>query len=174
LRGKREEKEGEEVKKMLNPPEEMEEEPKNNLKAKKMKQKALKEGDHKGEVQPGKFSPVNGQPLPYGKRFTSETAREARAKRTNIDRERRSIAQAFMKNMSELHEMRDRNGKIVQKTGAEIIAESIMVACNKGNANAMNIALGLMGEKPAEKIAISAPNADVIRNVEEALLGDAK
>lgn len=162
------------MRKKVDAPEGMVEEPKNSLKAKKMKQKTLKDVDHRGEVQPGKFSPVNGQPLPYGKRFTSETAREARAKRTNIEKERRSIAQAFIKNMCEVHEMRDRNGKIVQKTGAEIIAESIMVACNKGNANAMNIALGLMGEKPAEKIAISAPNADVIKNVEEALFGDAK
>ena len=132
-----------------------------------MKEEELK---NKKLKQP-KVSPVNGQPLPHGKRFTSETAREARAKRTKIDAERKSIAQAFRKNMLELHEMRDRSGKVVQKTGAEIIAESIMVACNKGNANAMNIALGLMGEKPVEKIAISAPNAEIIKNVEEALFG---
>lgn len=119
-------------------------------------------------------SPINGQPLPKGRQFTSETAREARAKRATIENERKSIAEAFRKNMVSTHEMRDKNGKIIEKTGAEIIAEAIMVACNKGNANAMNIALGLMGEKPADKIAISAPNADVIRNVEEALLGDAK
>lgn len=145
----------------------IEEEPKNALKSKKLKDKTLKE-------KPRPVSPINGQPLPKGRQFTSETAREARAKRTNIDAERRSIAQAFRKNMLEVHEMRDRNGKIVQKTGAEIIAESIMVACNKGNANAMNIALGLMGEKPAEKIAISAPDADIIKNVEEALFGRGK
>ena len=60
------------------------------------------------------------------------------------------------------------------RTGAEIIADSIMTACNKGNANAMNIALGLMGEKPAEKIAISAPDAEIIKNVENALFGRGK
>lgn len=132
----------------------MTDEPKNEIKGKQIK-----------------VSPINGQPLPRGRQFTSETAREARQKRTNIDKERRSIAQAFRKNMLELHEMKDRHGKIVHKTGAEIIAESIMVACNKGNANAMNIALGLMGEKPAEKIAISAPDTEIIKNVEAALFG---
>lgn len=115
-------------------------------------------------------SPVNGQPLPRGKPFTSETAREARQKRTNIDADRRSIAEAFKKNMSQLHTMTDkRTGETVQKTGAEIIADSIMTACNKGNANAMNIALALLGEKPAEKIAFTTPPADVIAEVEKAL-----
>lgn len=121
-----------------------------------------------------RVSPINGQPLPKGRQFTSETAREARRKRTNIEMERRSIAQAFRKNMCELHEMKGRDGKKVMKTGAEIIAESIMIACNKGNANAMNIALGLLGEKPAEKIAMTLPDPDIIKNVESALFGGDK
>lgn len=127
--------------------------------------------NRKGEIV---RSPVNGQPVPKGRTFTSETAREARLKRARIEDERKSIALAFRKSMLELYEMRDKKGKIVEKTGAEIIAESIMVACNKGNANAMNIALGLMGEKPAEKIAISAPDAEIVKNVEEALFGRGK
>lgn len=98
-------------------------------------------------------SPVNGQPLPRGKPFTSETAREARRKRAEEEADRRSIAEAFKKNMRELYTITV-DGKVKQLTGAEIIASSIMKACNKGNANAMNIALALMGEKPAENINI--------------------
>ena len=98
-------------------------------------------------------SPVNGQPLPRGKPFTSETAREARRKRAEEEADRRSIAEAFKKNMRELYTITV-DGKVKQFTGAEIIANSIMKACNKGNANAMNIALSLMGEKPAENINI--------------------
>lgn len=124
--------------------------------------------NRKGEIV---RSPRNGQIVPKGRTFTSETAREAQRKSVKVKEERKSIAQAFRKSMLEVHEMRDKKGNIVEKTGAEIIAESIMVACNKGNANAMNIALGLMGEKPAEKIAISAPNTDVIKNVESVLFG---
>lgn len=117
-------------------------------------------------------SPVNGQPLPKGRPFTSESAREARRKRTNVDMERRSIAESFKKNMSELHTVTDkRTGQQVQKTGAEIIADSIMAACNKGNANAMNIALALMGEKPAENLNINTPDPAVMEEVRAFLEG---
>ena len=114
----------------------------------------------------GAASPVNGQPLPRGKPFTSETAREARQKRTTIDKERQSIAAAFRRNMLTLHPMKDKStGQVIQKTGAEIIADSIMTACNKGNANAMSIALGLMGEKPAETININTPDPGIMEEI---------
>ena len=115
--------------------------------------KITEEMEKREKGVPRGYSPVNGQPLPRGKQFTSESAREARAKRTNLDAKRRSIALAFKENMYQLHEMKDkRTGQIITRTGAEIIADSIMTACNKGNANAMNIALALMGEKPAENL----------------------
>ena len=116
-------------------------------------------------------SPVNGQPLPRGKPFTSESAREARRKRTRIESERQSIAQAFRKNMLELQTVRE-GGKEVQRTGAEIIARSIMTACNKGNANAMNIALALMGEKPAENINITAADFSALDAAFDRMAGD--
>lgn len=96
-------------------------------------------------------SPINGQPLPRGKPFTRETAREAAQKSNRVQAERKSIAAAFMKEMVSLQTVKE-NGREVERTGAEIIARSILTACNKGNANAMNIALALMGEKPAESI----------------------
>lgn len=116
-------------------------------------------------------SPVNGQPLPRGKPFTSETAREARQKRTKIDAERQSIAAAFKRNMLDLHTIKE-NGREVQKTGAEIIANSIMTACHKGNANAMNIALALMGEKPAENINITAADFSALDAAFADMAGD--
>ena len=116
-------------------------------------------------------SPVNGQPIPRGKPFTSETAREARQKRTKIEAERQSIAQAFRKNMLELQTVKE-GGKEVQRTGAEIIARSIMTACNKGNANAMNIALALMGEKPAENINITSADFSALDAAFDRMAGD--
>lgn len=106
-------------------------------------------------------SPRNGQPLPRGKPFTSETAREAAQKSNHLQAERKSIAASFRKNMTELMTVKE-NGKEVQRTGAEIIARSIMTACNKGNANAMNIALALMGEKPVDSINVIAANFDAL------------
>lgn len=116
-------------------------------------------------------SPINGQPLPRGRPFTSETAREARQKRTNVDAERKSIAAAFRKNMMELQTVKE-NGKEVQRTGAEIIARSIMTACNKGNANAMNIALGLMGEKPVDAVSIITSDFSALDEAFKLLAGD--
>lgn len=107
-------------------------------------------------------SPVNGQPLPRGKPFTSETAREARQKRTKKDAERRSIAEEFRKRMNET--FRDDQGN--ELSGAEIIAQSIIKGANNGNARMVEIALGLMGEKPPERVYISEVEQSVIDEVE--------
>lgn len=116
-------------------------------------------------------SPRNGQPLPRGKPFTSETAREAAQKSNHLQAERKSIAASFRKNMMELMTVKE-NGKEVQRTGAEIIARSIMTACNKGNANAMNIALALMGEKPAEAISIITTDFAALDDAFRTMAGD--
>lgn len=115
-------------------------------------------------------SPRNGQPLPRGRPFTSETAREAAQKSNHLQAERKSIAAAFRKNMTELQTVKE-GGKEVQRTGAEIIARSIMTACNKGNANAMNIALALMGEKPAENINITTTDFTALDDAFNAICG---
>ncbi len=110
-------------------------------------------------------SPVNGQPLPRGKPFTSETAREARQKRTKIESERRSIAQEFRKRMNET--FRDSEGN--ELSGAEIIAQSIIKGANNGNARMVEIALALLGEKPPEKVMIADVDQSVIDEVERAV-----
>ena len=115
--------------------------------------KITEEMEKREKGVPRGYSPVNGQPLPRGRQFTSETAREARLKRANDEAERKSIALAFKRTMLEEHELKDpKSGRTVKKTGAEIVADSIIRACQKGNANAMNIALALMGEKPADNL----------------------
>ena len=106
-------------------------------------------------------SPVNGQPLPRGRPFTSETAREARQKRTKEDSERRSIARAFRERMTE--KFRDENGN--ELTGAEIIAQSIIKGANAGNAKMVEIALALMGEKPAEVVNVNMPDPQIMADI---------
>jgi|GEM_PF-4535228 len=46
-------------------------------------------------------SPVNGVPTPRGRPFTQETAREARQKRENKEKARKSITEAFKRRMTE-------------------------------------------------------------------------
>lgn len=99
--------------------------------------------------KPKGVSPVNGQPLPRGKPFTSESAREARRKRTEKEQQTKSITEAFKKRMNE--EFKDaKTGRTM--TGAEIIADSIIKGANNGNAKMVEIALALMGETPVKKV----------------------
>lgn len=90
-------------------------------------------------------SPVNGQPLPRGRQFTSETAREARRKRTEKEQAQKSITAAFMQLMGEVVTV-DKNGR--QYTGAQAIAQSIIKGAMKGNAEMVKIALAIAGETP--------------------------
>lgn len=99
-------------------------------------------------------SPVNGQPLPRGKPFTSETAREARQRRTAKEQANASITEAFKRLVNEIQT--DKHGNKV--LGAEIVARSIMNGCINGNAKCIDQALAIMGEKPAEKVIIQQPD----------------
>ena len=110
-------------------------------------------------------SPVNGQPLPRGRQFTSETAREARRKRTEKEAAQKSITAAFMRLMAEVVTV-DRNGK--EYTGAEAIANSIVKGATKGSAEMVKIALALTGETPTQKIAVATGQlADLIDGLKE-------
>lgn len=101
-----------------------------------------------------KTSPRNGQPLPRGKPFTRETAREAAQKRHANEAERRSIADAFRRRMQDTFTDKDGN----EFTGAELIAAAIMDGAVAGNAKLVEIALGLMGEKPVDTISVRHPD----------------
>lgn len=96
-------------------------------------------------------SPVNGQPTPRGRQFTSETAREARRKRTEKENNRKSITAAFMQYMSEYVAKDDQGNQI---TGAQAIARSIIKGASKGNAEMVKIALAICGETPSTKITV--------------------
>ena len=90
-------------------------------------------------------SPVNGQPVPRGRPFTSETARQARQKRAEKEHERKSITEAFKKLLTE--EFFDEStGKT--RTGAEMLALSILNGALNGNGKMVEIALALIDESP--------------------------
>lgn len=110
-------------------------------------------------------SPVNGQPLPRGRPFTSESAREARRKRTEKEAKQKSIAAAFLQYMGEIV-VTEKNG--TDLTGAQAIAKSIIRGAMKGNAEMVKIALALTGETPSTKITIANGQlADLIDGLKE-------
>lgn len=94
-------------------------------------------------------SPVNGQPTPRGRPFTSETAREAQKAKTQKQKAQKSISAAFLQYMGE-HIEKDDNGNLI--TGAQAVARSIIKGASKGNAEMVKIALAICGETPAIKI----------------------
>lgn len=106
-------------------------------------------------------SPVNGQPIPRGRQFTSETAREARRKRTEKEAAQKSITAAFMQLMGEVVTT-DKNGR--QYTGAQAIAQSIIKGAMKGNAEMVKISLALTGETPVKKIEVANGQMEEIIN----------
>lgn len=98
-----------------------------------------------GETKKRAVSPINGQPLPRGRTFTSETAREA-ARKANANRAaRKSITEALRKRIT-TESFPTSDGRVL--TGAEVIAESIIKGAAGGNAKMVEIALALMGETP--------------------------
>lgn len=115
-------------------------------------------------------SPINGQPLPRGRQFTSETAREARRKRTEKEQANKSITAAFMQYMGE-YVTTDKNGR--QLTGAQAIAFAIIRGAMKGNAEMVKIALSLVGEAPTTKISFATGQlADLIDGLKEPCTDD--
>ena len=110
-------------------------------------------------------SPINGQPLPKGRPFTSETAREAARKSNAKQAAQRSITEAFKARM--LHVFTDpKTGQ--QRTGAEIIADSIIKGAANGNAKMVEIALDIMGETPTKKYEVQDGRlADLIEGLKE-------
>lgn len=94
-------------------------------------------------------SPLNGQPVPRGRPFTSETAKKAREHKTKKDKAKKSITAAFLRYMVEVV-VTEKDG--TQLTGAQAIAKSIIRGAAKGNAEMVKIALAITGETPgAEK-----------------------
>lgn len=112
-------------------------------------------------------SPRNGQPVPHGSRFTSETAREAARKSNQVQAEKKSIAKEFKKKMNQV--FKDENGN--EMSGAEIIAQSIIKGANNGNAKMVEIALALLGEKPPEVLNVNMPDPAIMEEVKQYLAG---
>lgn len=117
-----------------------------------------------------KVSPVNGVPVPRGRKFTSETAREANRKSVENRAARKSITAAFLKYMVEVIATEPDGTEI---TGAQAIAKSIIKGATKGSAEMVKIALALTGETPSAKITVETGQlADLIDGLKEPVTHD--
>lgn len=96
-----------------------------------------------------KVSPVNGQPVPRGRPFTSESAREANRTRTEKHRARASVTASVRKKLPETVEGAD-------GTKAEAVADAIIDGSIAGNVKMIELLLAIIGEDPAQRIEVSA------------------
>ena len=107
------------------------------------------------------ISPVNGVPTPKNRPITRENAREMQKRAQKSIREKRSIANAFRERLT--MEFTDDKGN--KMSVAEIISMSIFKGANNGNAKMVEIALGLLGEKPAETVNVNMPDPAVMDEI---------
>lgn len=99
-----------------------------------------------------KISPINGQPVPRGRQFTPETAREARQRRTEKERREKSIRAAFLAMLEEPF--------ADQETGAEAVAAAILSGAARGDPRLVTVALELCDEnerREAEQVQADDP-----------------
>lgn len=87
-------------------------------------------------------SPINGQPLPRGKPFTSETAREARLKRAADEKAVKSFREALLTELAN-----DNNYKVLAKAAIENA---------KNNPRYWELIRDTIGEKPTDKLDMTA------------------
>lgn len=120
-------------------------------------------------------SPVNGVPLPEGKRFqTGEEAREKGRKggkrSAEVRKERKTLRQELLDLLSEV--VTDENGKA--KTMNESISVALLGKALKGDVRAYEAIRDTIGEKPKEQVDVSvtAPQFDAL-DAAFASMGDA-
>ena len=119
-------------------------------------------------------SPVNGQPLPRGKPFTSETAREAGRKggrKAGINiRQRKTLREDLLKVLMDMEIPQKDTGKMVPVQEALSIA--MVKAALNGNVRAYEIIRDTVGEKPAENVNIVTSDFTALDEAFSRLEGD--
>lgn len=119
-------------------------------------------------------SPVNGQPLPRGRPFTSETAREAGKKggrKAGINiRQRKSLRDELIAVLTDMEIPQKDTGKKVPVQ--EALSISLIKSALSGNVRAFEIIRDTIGEKPVENLAIMASDFKALDDAFEALDGD--
>lgn len=94
-------------------------------------------------------SPINGQPLPKGRPFTSETAREAARKSNEKQALEKSLRECLLRELAKIRETKD--GRKI--TGREALCEAAVIMALK-NPKYWELIRDTIGEKPTDKVDI--------------------
>lgn len=118
-------------------------------------------------------SPINGQPLPEGRRFQQgeeqrERARRAGKRSAQVRRERKTMRQELEILLNE--EIHDKNGKAMNTQKA--LGTSLIKAALNGNVKAFEVIRDTIGEKPVEKVDVQAADFTALEAAYKAMKGE--
>lgn len=118
-------------------------------------------------------SPINGQPLPEGRRFQQgeeqrERARKAGKRSAQVRRERKTMRQELEILLNE--EIHDKNGKAMNTQKA--LGTSLIKAALNGNVKAFEVIRDTIGEKPVEKVDVQAADFTALEAAYKAMKGE--
>lgn len=117
-------------------------------------------------------SPINGQPCPEGRPFTSEQAREAGKKggrkSGQTRRERKTLREDLLSLLSD--KITDESGRDTQTQVA--ISVSLVKQALNGNTKAYEIIRDTIGEKPVENVNIVSCDFSALDEAFQRLAGD--
>lgn len=115
-------------------------------------------------------SPINGQPLPEGRRFEQgeeqrERARRAGKKSGQVRRERKTLREELLKLLTEKVPGKDGTTRPAQ----EAISTALMKQAMKGNIRAYEVIRDTIGEKPVENVNVISPDYKALNEAFSAL-----
>lgn len=118
-------------------------------------------------------SPINGQPLPEGRRFQQgeeqrERARRAGKRSAQVRRERKTMRQELEILLNE--EIHDKNGKAMNTQKA--LGTSLIKAALNGDVRAFIAIRDTIGEKPVEKVDVQAADFTALEAAYKAMKGE--
>ena len=120
------------------------------------------------EVTDRPRSPVNGQPVPNGKVFTTtdERARQA-GKASGVARREKADLRRMAKVWLETEVGKNKDGQPI--TGAELMIGVAVKEIRKGNPRFWELLRDTAGFKPVDKIVMAEVEPSVVREVETAV-----
>ena len=118
-------------------------------------------------------SPVNGQPLPEGRRFQQgeeqrERARRAGKRSAQVRKERKTMRQELEALLRE--DIHDKNGKVMNTQTA--LGTSLIKAALNGDVRAFIAIRDTIGEKPVEKVDVQAADFSALDAAYKAMKGE--
>lgn len=116
-------------------------------------------------------SPINGQPVPKGKPFTTSDprAKEAQRKSAQVQKEKADL-KAACRIWMETEVAKDKNGNPL--TGQQFMVASAAKGIKEGNSKFWELMRDTAGFKPVDKVMVADVDPSVISAVERMVLED--